>query len=750
MKRESGEEERIGQRRREKRTERKGKGMKSNIAKTIQKGIACTLCAAMTISAAGCGNSGGAEDAVGDNGEVTGAASQENTGEQSDAPSDVTDGITYTIHTDTSGLDESYEISDTLFGLFLEDINYAVDGGMYVEMIKNRSFEYGMEARDAQLHGWDKTDESVTFEVTDGSEDGTALNEQNPQYAVVTNPGTSSVKPYAGISNGGYIEGMAIAEGASYDVSFYCKAQDSTVDQVYVTLGNEDGTVYDEQIVEGITSEWSKYEITLTASDTANKDVQLAIEIPAGTACFDMISMMPQETYKGLPVRKDFGEYLEALNPTFLRFPGGCVIEGRDEESIYSWKDSVGNGLSFTINGEETVGDVATRPQGKDIWQGSKANPYYMTYGLGFYEYFELCEALDCMPVPVLNAGMTCEIQSPFYKVYSIASEEFEQYVQDALDLVEFCKGDENTTWGAVRTAMGHPEPFALKYIAIGNEQWQTEYHQHYKQFVKAFEKAAAENPELYGDIELIVANGTASDSEDGWNYLILNPDSITTLVDEHYYQTPEWFLANTDRYDSYSRDSQAKVFLGEYAAKANTLDAALAEAAYMTGLEKNGDVVAMACYAPLFANVKLNQWQPDMIFYSNDSIFASANYYVQQLYGINAGTISLPTELAGAKEQTLYESAVCDDNGDVILKIVNVSGEDIPMSVMLDSGSMDIGQFMTEANVTVLTGENEKSINSMEKMEVVPEESTMEISGNFQYTAPAFSLTVIRIQRGK
>lgn len=725
--------------------------MKRNIAKTVKKCIACTLCAVMTISAVGCGSNGGTEQtatdmAVGNN-EAAEADVQGNNDDLSGTTANSADGVTYTVHTDTSALDESHQISDTLFGLFLEDINYAVDGGMYAELIKNRSFEYGMEARDAELHGWDKTDESVEFSVTDGSIDKTALNEQNPKYAVISNPGTSSVKPYAGISNGGYIEGMAIAEGASYDVTFYCKAQDATVNQVHVTLLNEDGTIYDEQVVEGITSEWMKYETTLTAGMTANKDVRLAIEIPVGTACFDMISMMPQETYRDLPVRKDFGEYLEALNPAFLRFPGGCVVEGRDEESIYSWKDSVGNGLTFAINGQDTVGDVATRPQGKDIWQGSKANPYYTTYGLGFYEYFELCEALDCMPVPVLNAGMTCEVQSPFYKVYSIASEEFRQYVQDALDLVEFCKGDESTTWGAVRIGMGHPEPFDLKYIAIGNEQWQSEYHQHYKQFVKAFEEAAAEKPELYEDIELIVANGTVSESEDGWNYLILNPDSITTLVDEHYYQTPEWFLENIDRYDSYSRDSQAKVFLGEYAAKANTLDAALAEAAYMTGLEKNGDVVAMACYAPLFANVKLNQWQPDMIFYSNDGIFASANYYVQQLYSTNAGTISLPAELTGIREQTLYESAVCDENQDVILKIVNVSGEEIPMNVSLDSGSVDISEFMTEAEVTVLTGDNGKSINSMEKMEVVPVESTMEISENFGYIAPAYSLTVLRVK---
>lgn len=716
--------------------------------KKWRKLTACGVCAAFAVSLAGCGQSGTTET---DSGAAQRTEAQTDSGAQSDpvdgqaaGSEESGDGVTYRVHTDIEGLDESHRISDTLFGIFLEDINYAVDGGMYAELIKNRSFEYGMEARDGQLHGWEGTSEAVNFSVQDGSGDGTALNENNPQYVVVENTGASSVSPTEGISNKGFLEGIAIAQGASYDVSFYAKSEDRSVDQVCVTLFNEDGTVYDEKTVEGISDQWQKYETVLTADATANRKVRLAVKIPTGTACFDMISMMPQDTYQGLPIRKDFGEYLEALNPAFLRFPGGCVVEGRDEESVYSWKDSIGEGLSFAVNGETTVGDIAVRPQGKSIWQGSAANPYYTTYGLGFYEYFEFCEALDCMPVPVLNAGMTCEIQSPFYKVYSIADEEFRQYVQDALDLVEFCKGDENTTWGAVRIAMGHEAPFDLKYIGIGNEQWQMEYHQHYKQFVKAFEEAAESDPELYGDIRLIVANGTVSESEDGWNYLILNPDSITTLVDEHYYQTPEWFLANTDRYDSYDRNAQAKVFLGEYAAKANTLDAALAEAAYMTGLEKNGDVVEMACYAPLFSHEKLNQWVPDLIFYSNDGIFGSANYYVQQMYGNNAGDYSLDTELSGAPEQTLYESAV-DAEGDVVLKIVNVSDEEIPIHVILE-GERDASFFAPEAQVTVLTGADQKAVNSFKEMAVEPKESTLTVDGTFLYTAPARSLTVIRM----
>ncbi len=721
-----------------------------------KRAAACGLCAVVMVSVAACGQGTGQDGAGGVNGDMAGetdggaqtesGSDEVGNGQAADgeaAPGAQADGILYSVNTDVSGLDDSHRISETLFGLFLEDINYAVDGGMYAEMVKNRSFEYGMEARDAGLHGWEVTNEAVEFSVRDGSADGTSLNENNPQYAVVHNTGASSAKPYEGIRNGGYLEGMAITQGASYDLSFYCRSEDGPVDAVTVILGNEDGTVYAEQTIEGITGEWQKFETTLTADVTENRHVCLSVEIPAGTACFDMISLMPQDTYKGLPVRKDFGEYLEALNPTFLRFPGGCVIEGRDEESIYSWKDSIGGGLSFQINGETTVGDVAVRPQGKSIWQGSQANPYYTTYGLGFYEYFAFCEALGCMPVPVLNAGMTCEIQSPFYQVYSIADEEFKQYVQDALDLVEFCKGDGSTKWGAVRIAMGHEAPFELKYIGIGNEQWQSEYHQHYKQFVKAFEEAAAADPGLYGDVELIVANGTAFDSTEGWAYLAKNPDQITTLVDEHYYQTAEWFLENTHRYDDYSRDVQAKVFLGEYAAKANTLDAALAEAAYMTGLEKNGDVVEMACYAPLFSHEKLNQWVPDLIFYSNDGIFGSVNYYVQQMYGNNAGQYSLETSLTGAPEQTLYESAV-DADGDVILKLVNVSEEEQTVHVSLTGREM--ASFQPEADVTVLSGEDKKAMNSFKEMAVTPQESKMEIGENFEYVAPANSLTVIRL----
>jgi len=586
----------------------------------------------------------------------------------------------YKVNTDVSSLKNPVSVSDTLYGMFLEDINFAVDGGLYAELIKNRSFEYGSAAANENMHGWtNENPDYVTFAVIDGNATTPAsyLNENNPHYAVLSYNGLSSSDLYYGIGNVGYLDGLAVTGNETYNVSFYLRtATESDIEQidadtyasglkpladasaaVRLSLRDTAGTVYAETFIDSISNVWTKYETTLTPSESVNKNLRLYVECNGPAICLDMVSMMPVDTYKGLPIRKDIGEYMEALNPSFLRFPGGCVIEGKDEESIYSWKDSIGNGLTFTVNGEEVTGDVAARPQGKDIWSGTKNDPYYTTYGIGFYEYFELCEALDCLPVPVLNAGMTCQVQSPRYIVYPLNSDEFKQYVKDALDLVEFCRGGADTTWGAVRIAMGHEEPFTLKYIAIGNEQWQSEYHAHYEKFVEAFENAAKENPALYSDIELIVANGTTSGSTEGWSYIEDYPDSITTLVDEHYYESPNWFLTNTKRYDAYDRNTQAKVFLGEYAAQSNTLQAALAEAAYMTGLERNSDIVAMACYAPMFGNKKTNQWLPDMMFFSNDALYGTADYYVQKMFANHVGTTILPSELTvtgNAKETGL------------------------------------------------------------------------------------------------
>ncbi|NLJ90763.1 MAG: hypothetical protein GX323_07665 [Clostridiales bacterium] len=551
----------------------------------------------------------------------------------------------HTINGDTRYLDESSKISDILYGIFIEDINFAIDGGLYAELIKNRSFEYGPSAANVNRHGWINTNPDVLeFDIVDGSSDETYLNENNPTYARLTNSSSS----YEGISNLGYLDGLAVREGEPYNFSIYLKTSSSYKGPVKVSLRSKDGTIYAEGNINNITDSWQKYEILLTPNETVNKDLLLVVEITKGSIDLDMVSLMPAETFHGLNIRKDIGQYIKDLNPSFIRFPGGCVVEGRDLESIYGWKDSIGNGLEFIINDKTSVGDVAARPQGKSIWSGNKTDPYYTTYGIGFYEYFLLCEAVDAIPIPVLNAGMTCPIQSSRYIVYPINSKEFRTYVQDALDLVEFCLGGEDTYWGRVRIAMGHEEVFDLKYIGIGNEQWQPEYFDHYEAFVEAFEEAARERPDLYGHIELIIANGPSSASREGWQYIDRHiDDTMTSLVDEHYYEPPTWFLTNTTRYDAYDRDLSADVFLGEYAAKANNLEAALAEAAFMTGIERNSDIVKLACYAPLFGNGKHNQWLPDLMFFSNDSIYGSINYYVQQMYGNNLGSHILPSNLS-------------------------------------------------------------------------------------------------------
>lgn len=637
----------------------------------------------------------------------------------SPAPEDGGDGILsagYVIHTDTSALDASHEISDTLYGIFLEDINHALDGGMYAELVKNRSFEYGGIAGNQNKHGWKVwpgDGASYDFVIIDGSEDGSCLHENNPHYARLSNADDTE-RMY--LSNKGYLSGMNIRGQEEYTFSVYLKSPDAYAGTVSVELNRQGATLACGEIT-GLTDKWARYELTLTAedqaagADLADSALSLSLGIGKGTVDMDMVSLMPADTYKGLPIRKDLGEMLEALNPSFLRFPGGCVIEGRDEESMYSWKDSIGGGAQLTVGDVTTTGGIEVRPQSYSIWKGTQGHPYYTTYGIGFYEFFELCEALDCMPVPVLNAGMTCQVQSPRYIVYDMNSEKFHQCIQDALDLVEFCRGDASTHWGSVRIAMGHEEPFGLKYIGIGNEQWQSEYFQHYRRFVDAFNDAAEENPELYGDIRLIVANSTSSGDRVGWNYVEDCADwgdEITTLVDEHYYEAPSFFFTNTHRYDSYDRDSQARVFLGEYAAQSNTLEAALAEAAYMTGLEKNGDVVEMACYAPLFGNRLQSQWSPDMIWFDNTSAFGSVNYYVQQLYANNKGVTNLPAELtvdataAGGlsgrvglgswQTSVAYDNLTVTDNatGDILYQ-ADFEGGEIPEEMALWKGNWSV-----------------------------------------------------------
>ena len=569
--------------------------------------------------------------------------------------------------------EELHDISELLFGIFFEDINFAADGGLYAEKVVNRSFEYTEIAANDQLYGWNTVGNAEIAVILNDSEN--YLNENNVNFLVIKN--NSGAK--AGIENRGFLDGMAIEENENYNISFYAKASDYC-GKFTVRLAVDGESVAEKILIAEISDEWSKYNLSITSPVTATKGVTLQLLIDDGEACFDMISMFPESTFKGREngMREDLGTKLQELQPKFLRFPGGCIIEGYDDDTAYDWKDSIGvdeNREPLLFNG--TYGDVAARKQGINLWTNIAATddplPSFMTYGLGFYEYFLLAEDIGALGVPVLNCGLFCQMRGK--GPVDMYTEEFQRYIDDMFDLIEFCRGDETTTWGKVRIAMGHEEPFELKYICIGNENEGEVYFERYSAFLEEFNKAKAENPDLYEGLELIYSAGT-DDATSGTQYLPSyeyakkeldkresdNALDFAGATDQHYYNDPIWFFRNADYYDedNYSRDVASmtdtiygggiNVFLGEYAARSNRLEAALAEAAYMTGLERNGDIVTMAAYAPLFGQLTATHWSPDLIWFNNHQVTGSISYYAQKLFSVNQGTKVLEHSLTGAE----------------------------------------------------------------------------------------------------
>ena len=585
---------------------------------------------------------------------------EENTVTEYDSSESVAD---YTLDIDAA--DEIHDISDMLFGIFFEDINFAADGGLYAEKIINRSFEYGSLAADDELHGWSKVGQAnIAVESAD------SLNANNLKYLVIENAGSAP----AGVANKGFLEGMAIEAGEKYDFSVYARGIDGFDGKVTVNLVVS-SEVAATATINSITDSWEKYELSMVSSLTGTSDVYLQLLIDEGKAAFDMVSLFP-ETYKGHGMRKDLAQKLAELEPKFLRFPGGCIIEGWDKATAFDWKASIGvgaDGLPLEFNGK--YGDVATRTYGTNIWTALDVTedqlPCYMSYGLGFFEYFQLAEDIGAVGVPVLNCGLYCQMRGK--GPVAMGTPEFEQYVQDMVDLVEFCRGDKNSVWGKVRASLGHEEPFELKYICIGNENEGKDYFERYEAFLKRFNEEKQKNPELYEGLEPIYSSG-ADDATSGGNYLAsyeyakqyieengITADEFAGATDHHYYNTPSWFLENVDHYDedNYSRYVSSmtdthygggiNVFLGEYAAQSNRLEATLAEAAYMTGLERNGDIVKMAAYAPLFGNLTATHWAPNLIWFNNHLSTGSISYYVQKLFSHNVGDTLISSELGRA-----------------------------------------------------------------------------------------------------
>ena len=558
------------------------------------------------------------------------------------------------------------EIQPTMYGLFFEDINYGADGGLYAELVKNRSFEFPQN-----LMGW-KTFGHVTLK-----DDGPF--ERNPHYVRLAYPGHDHKR--TGLENEGFF-GIGVKAGEEYRFSVWARLPEgASSEKIRIEMvkpsTSADNHAFASQELTIDSKEWKKYQIILKPTQTEDKSTLRIFLASKGTIDLEHVSLFPVDTWKGHEngLRKDLAQALYDIKPGVFRFPGGCIVEGTDLNTRYDWK--------------KTVGPVENRPLNENRWHYTFQHrffpDYYQSYGMGFYEFFLLSEEIGSEPLPVLSCGLACQFQNSDPHAH-VAVCDLDSYIQDALDLIEFANGAVTTKWGKVRADMGHPAPFNLKFIGIGNEQWGSEYPERLEPFMKAIRKA-------HPEIKIIGSSGPDSEGKQ-FEYLWPEMKRLKAdLVDEHFYRPESWFLSQGARYDNYDRKGP-KVFAGEYAChgkgkKWNHFNASLLEAAFMTGLERNADIVHMATYAPLFAHVEGWQWRPDMIWFDNLKSVRSVSYYVQQLYAHNKGTNVVPLTMnnkpvTGAEGQKgLFASAVWDkDSQSYIVKVVNTSDEAQPLSL--------------------------------------------------------------------
>jgi len=621
----------------------------------------------------------------------------------------------------------SGKISPTMWGVFFEDINMGADGGIYAELVKNRSFEFFRP-----LMGWTVNGTKVKegdMLILHRSPSHTA----NPRFLRTTV--SNAAQGDAGLLNEGF-RGMGIKQGLRYDFSVLYRQQQPGI-RLHIQLLNSSGQVIGDTLLTPSQQDttWHKQSVSFHASATEPKaKLQLWLE-GSGTIDLDMISLFPEDTWKHRPggMRADMIQLLADMKPGFIRFPGGCIVEGFDLSQRYQWKKTIGPVEERQLIINRWNFEFAHRP----------APDYFQTFGLGFFEYFQLAEDIGAAPLPILNCGMACQFNS----AELVPLDELDPYIQDALDLIEFANGDTTTTWGRVRANMGHPAPFHLKLMGVGNENWGPQYIERLKLFTKAIK-------EKYPEIQLVNSAGTDPNGErfDYLNAALRNMHA--DIIDEHYYRPPQWFLQNARRYDNYPRNG-SKIFAGEYAAQSdkvvsihnkNNWQTALSEAAFMTGLERNADVVSMASYAPLFAHTDGWQWTPDLIWVDNLRSFGTPNYYVQQLFSLNKGTAIVPLRMGNdvvAGQDSLYASAALDEkNNELIIKLVNVSG--LPQTCTLELDRKPAAA----ARLTVLQSNDPGSMNSFEQPgQVSPQSREIKTPAKrFPLEAAPYSLNVLRI----
>lgn len=613
-------------------------------------------------------------------------------------------------------------IQPTMWGIFLEDINFAADGGIYAELVKNGSFEFYKP-----LMGWKKLGEKYAgqFQIV------TRPDENNPRFLRLENSDGTAL----GLENEGF-RGMGVKKGENYNLSIMGRqAQGNSA--LNIALLDSSGSVIGQTKVENFTGDWKKYEAQIPCSATDAKAKLRMTLSGEGVLEIDRISLFPEHTWKDRKngLRADLVQKLADLHPGFLRFPGGCIVEGHELATRYQWK--------------KTVGDVNERKLIINRWntemKDHQTPDYFQSFGLGFYEYFLLAEDIGAEPLPILNCGMACE-----YNSCELAPlDGLDPYIQDILDLIEFANGSTSTQWGKLRADMGHPAPFNLKMIGVGNEQWGTQYIDRLKIILKVLR-------EKHPEIKYVGGSGPSPDGKD-FDYLWPQMRELNVpLVDEHYYRSPDWFLKNAGRYDQYDR-SGPKVFAGEYAAhdeggkeaeSRNTWRSALTEAALMTGFERNADVVYMASYAPLFGNVDAWQWRPDLIWFNSLQSAVTPNYYVQKLFSTNRGTDVVSALVDGKPlegQDSLYATACIDSKtSELIVKLVNVAKRPAMINLEVEGRRPSA----KEISLQVLTNSDLAAFNQVGKPEVVtPVEEKLNISGKkIAVKLGGYSLTVARI----
>lgn len=622
----------------------------------------------------------------------------------------------------TAQPEETKEISDLLMGIFFEDINYSADGGLYAELIQNRDFEYDPSDREGDknwnsTHSWKLEGENATFTVSTSD----PIHPNNPHYAVL-----KTNQPGAALTNTGF-DGIALKAGEKYDFSLFARIPEgSKSGKLLVRLVDADGTVQGETTVTVSSRSWKTYKAVLTAKASADTRLELRPQ-SAGEIELDMISLFPQNTFKGRKngLRADLAQTLADMHPRFVRFPGGCVAHGDGLKNIYQWKN--------------TIGPLEARKPARNLWG------YHQSMGLGYYEYFQFCEDIGAEPLPVLAAGVPCQNSACHGDLRGgqqggIPMSEMGAYIQDILDLIEWANGDaRKTKWGKIRAESGHPKPFNLKYIGIGNEDLITDVFE--ERFTMIFNAIKEKYPEM-------IVVGTVGPFNEGTDYVEgwkLADKLGVPMVDEHYYQSPGWFLHNQDFYDKYDRSKKTKVYLGEYAThipgrKAN-METALTEALYLAALERNGDVVHMTSYAPLLAKDRHTQWNPDLIYFNNREVKPTTGYYVQKLYGQHAGDHYIPSQVnldnQDSRVKLRVGSSIVRDSktGDVIVKLVNL----LPVSIETDVRLPGMDGIQSSATRTVLAGAPETT--------PLPVTDTIEAGTSFKQELPAYSFTVIRLK---